>query len=132
VAEHSLVGGATPAEQAAQSAEGVRPRTAHRKSANKQGRFYRSTLTAEEREWLDEAIALTAGEQNGLEEELAAARVILKRLVGMEGNEAKAVAAALSIGRLQEIRRRLGGKQANGLVAAVDAVLAELGLGEVR
>jgi len=48
----------------------------------------------------------------------------------MEGSETKAVAAALSIGRLQEIRRRLEGKQAKGLMQAVDIVLAELGLGE--
>jgi hypothetical protein len=94
------------------------------------GRFYRSSLTSEERGWLDEAIALAEDERNGLDAELAAARVLLKRLLGMEGSETKAVAAALSIGRLQEIRRRLEGKQAKGLMQAVDIVLAELGLGE--
>lgn len=94
------------------------------------GRFYRASLTAEERGWLAEAIALGEEERNSLDAELAAARVVLKRLLGMEGSETKAVAAAVSIGRLQEMRRRLEGKQARGLMEAVDRVLTELGLGE--
>ena len=98
----------------------------------KKGRFYRTALTSEERDWLDEAITLSDSERNSLEEELALARVILRRLAGMEGGESKAVSAVLSIARLQEIRRRLEGKQANTLVAAVDAILGELGLGEAQ
>lgn len=128
MAEQDLEQTAT-GEQSAQETPGTGSGALQRKGL-KRGRFYRSVLTAEEREWLDDAITLADAERNGLDAELAAARVILKRLLGMEGNEAKAVSAALSIGRLQEIRRRLGGKQANSLVAAVDAVLAELGLGE--
>lgn len=99
---------------------------------SKKAKFYKTGLTLDERGWLDEAIALDEAERSSIEAELAAARVILKRLMGMEGSESKAVAAAVSIGRILDIRRRLEGKQAHGLIEAVDAVLSELGLGEEK
>lgn len=99
---------------------------------SKKAKFYKTGLTLDERGWLDEAIALDEEERNSIEAELAAARVILKRLMGMEGSESKAVMAAVNIARLMDIRRRLEGKQAHGLVEAVDAVLAELGMGEEK
>ena len=116
---HSRAAGAVVEEKARPE-----PKPKSRGSGGGKGNIYERLLTEEEQLWLEEVMG---SGQAGIEQELAAARLVLARLLAREGKEMDASRAALNVAKLEQIRRQLSGKRAEGLVAAVDAVLRELG-----
>jgi hypothetical protein len=78
----------------------------------------------------DEQNALTAfGSIGDLSGEIEALRVLLLRNF-REDNREQVIATVNALVRAEVARHRLSGKQAAGLLKAIDAVLAELGVGE--
>jgi hypothetical protein len=91
--------------------------------------FYDGALTGQEKSWLAEALELDDEQKANLDGEIAAARVVVKRLLMDEEGGLKAAQATLIVAKLQETKHRLEGKQAENLLEAVNTVLEELGFG---
>jgi hypothetical protein len=68
------------------------------------------------------------GDIPGLDGEIEAARVDVMRAL-RSGEPGEVGRAALVVGRLLEMKRRLEGDQAAGLTSAITQVLIELGVG---
>ncbi|PZS05848.1 MAG: hypothetical protein DLM69_00610, partial [Candidatus Chloroheliales bacterium] len=78
----------------------------------------------------EEQDALTAfGSIGNLSGEIEALRVLLMRNF-REDNREQVIATVNALVRAEVARHRLSGKQASGLLKAIDAVLTELGVGE--
>ncbi len=89
--------------------------------------LYAKYLTEEERAFLEEA-ANDQGKKS-LEEEICIARLTVKRLLAAHDDIATSK-ALLVVGQLKRMAHQIGGEQATGLLEGINAVLAELGLGE--
>ena len=87
------------------------------------GSLYSKFLTEDERREL-----LRTGEIKGIEDEIAAAQVVVMRLLAVGDNETAIRALAL-VGRLKAQARREGGDAASGIIEAVTTIMEELGIG---
>ena len=87
-------------------------------------------LTALYTEEEQDALAVF-GRIGDLSSEIEALRVLLLRNF-REDNREQVIATVNALVRAEVARHRLSGKQADGLLKAIDAVLAELGVGEAK
>lgn len=87
------------------------------------GSLYSKFLTEEEQLTVNRG-----GEIRGIDDEIAAAQVIVMRLL-QEGDNETAIRAIQLVARLKTQARRESGDQASGIIEAATAILEELGIG---